>query len=244
MRASLCPRLFKLSQSAFLVFLTHKFLTKSVSFLPPTSCHTAPLSLLYILYPIRNHPRFFPTCLIMRSGHALFLAALSLSLTQCTSASFYLKEKWVGEDFFRDWNWETENDPTDGRVNYVSQAEAIAKNLAYGTSSSRFSRISLDNSNPLVRNSFKVENDAFVMRADDWSIVDPSARGRDSIRISSQNAYSESIFVLDLAHMPAGCATWPAFWTNSQKGPWPDGGEVDIIEGTLLVSFVSLPSYP
>ena len=82
------------------------------------------------------------------------------------------------------------------------------------------------------------------MRADDWSIVDPSARGRDSVRISTQNAYGESIIVLDLAHMPAGCATWPAFWTNSQKGPWPNGGEVDIIEGTTFVSFVSLLSYP
>ena len=80
------------------------------------------------------------------------------------------------------------------------------------------------------------------MRADSWSIVDPSARGRDSIRISTQNAYGESILVLDLAHMPAGCATWPAFWTLSQKGPWPIGGEIDIIEGTLLVSFVSLQS--
>jgi hypothetical protein len=178
----------------------------------------------------------------MRSGHA-FLAALFLSLTQCASAGFYLKEKWVGNDFFRDWNWETKNDPTHGRVNYVSQAEAIAKNLSYGTSSSRFSLIPLDIQTHLTGIS-SVENDAFVMRADDWSIVDPSARGRDSVRISTQNAYGESIFVLDLAHMPAGCATWPAFWTKSQKGPWPHGGEVDIIEGTLLVSFVSLPSYP
>ena len=69
------------------------------------------------------------------------------------------------------------------------------------------------------------------MRADDWSIVDPSARGRDSVRISSQTAYDEAIFVLDLAHMPAGCSTWPAFWTLSQQGPWPAGGEIDIIEG-------------
>lgn len=145
----------------------------------------------------------------MRSSHVV-LAVLSLSLSQCASASFYLKDKWVGDDFFRDWNWETENDPTQGRVNYVSQAEAIAKNLSY------------------------VENNAFVMRADDWSIVEPSARGRDSVRISTQNAYGESIFVLDLAHMPAGCATWPAFWTTSQKGPWPNGGEVDIIEGVNL----------
>ena len=73
------------------------------------------------------------------------------------------------------------------------------------------------------------------MRADDWSIVEPSARGRDSVRISSKNAYNESIFVLDLAHMPAGCATWPAFWSLSQQGPWPNGGEIDIIEGMLLL---------
>jgi hypothetical protein len=70
------------------------------------------------------------------------------------------------------------------------------------------------------------------MRADDWSIVNASARGRDSVRISSQTAYDEAIIVLDVTHMPAGCATWPAFWTNSQAGLWPAGGEIDIIEGT------------
>jgi Glycosyl hydrolases family 16 len=77
------------------------------------------------------------------------------------------------------------------------------------------------------------------MRADDWSIVGPSARGRDSVRISSQTAYGDSVIVLDLAHMPAGCGTWPAFWTLSQKGPWPNGGEIDIIEGMLPVSRLS-----
>lgn len=67
----------------------------------------------------------------MRTGYA-FLAALSLSLSQRASANFQLKDKWVGADFFQGWNWETENDPTHGRVNYVSQADAIAKNLSYG----------------------------------------------------------------------------------------------------------------
>ena len=69
------------------------------------------------------------------------------------------------------------------------------------------------------------------MRADDWSIVHPSARGRDSIRISSLKAYPEAIFVIDVEHMPTGCGTWPAFWTLSKAGPWPKGGEIDIIEG-------------
>lgn len=37
--------------------------------------------------------------------------------------------------------------------------------------------------------------------------------------------------VADIAHMPDGCGTWPAWWTNGQ-GTWPSGGEFDIIEGT------------
>ncbi|KAF8264596.1 concanavalin A-like lectin/glucanase domain-containing protein [Lactarius quietus] len=103
-----------------------------------------------------------------------------------------VKATWIGNDFYEGWNWETENDPTHGRVNYVGLAEARAKNLTY------------------------VENGAFFMRADDVTIVPASARGRDSIRISSQTA------------------TWPAFWTLSQAGPWPNGGEIDVIEGVNL----------
>ena len=67
----------------------------------------------------------------MRTGYA-FLAALSLSLTPCARASFYLQDEWIGDGFFQGWNWETEDDPTHGRVNYVGQAEAQSKNLAYG----------------------------------------------------------------------------------------------------------------
>ena len=62
------------------------------------------------------------------------------------------------------------------------------------------------------------------------STTTASGRGRNSIRISSKKSYNHGLFVLDLAHMPAGaCGTWPAFWL---LGPdWPNNGEVDIIEG-------------
>lgn len=174
----------------------------------------------------------------MHFGYA-FLAAFSLPLTQCTNANFYLKDKWIADDFFRSWNWETEDDPTHGRVNFVSQAEAISKNLSYGTIFLRVSRVSLATCVHLTATS-SVENNTFVMRADNSSIVDPSARGRDSVRISSQNAYVNSIVVLDLAHMPAGCATWPGFRTKSQQVQSSASGVVDIIEGTLPVSFLPL----
>ena len=71
------------------------------------------------------------------------------------------------------------------------------------------------------------------MSADSNSTVPANARGRDSVRITSHNTYTHAVIVLDLAHMPTGCATWPAFWTVT-SGTWPDGGEIDIIEGKMV----------
>jgi hypothetical protein len=69
------------------------------------------------------------------------------------------------------------------------------------------------------------------MRADHVNVVGPNERGRRSVRIISNAAYDELVLVLDLQHMPEGCSTWPAFWTKSATGPWPQGGEIDILEG-------------
>jgi len=56
-----------------------------------------------------------------------------------------------------------------------------------------------------------------------------TGRGRQSVRISTKELWNGGLFVMDLAHMPTGCGTWPAWWT---VGPnWPSGGEIDIIEG-------------
>jgi len=165
----------------------------------------------------------------MHVGYAFF-ATYSLSLVQRTGAdTFYLKDQWSCADFFRGWNWETDDDPTHGRVNYVSLADAQSKNLTSGT---YISPLSTHRSSRPTPTTIAADGDTFIMRADDWSIVDASARGRDSVRISSQTAYTEAVLVLDVVHMPAGCATWPAFWTDSQAGPWPAGGEIDIAEGT------------
>ena len=119
--------------------------------------------------------------------------------------------------------------------------------------------------------------------------------GRQSVRLESKTDYSEGLFVIDLEHMPTGCATWPgklhcfdlasisprprltrsstcgqsrappqppfniyffnsyllcladrphapqrgavAFWL---VGPsWPNGGEIDIIEGVDDTSTVA-----
>ncbi|KIP10918.1 glycoside hydrolase family 16 protein [Phlebiopsis gigantea 11061_1 CR5-6] len=125
---------------------------------------------------------------------------------------FVLQDKFVGNDFYSGFQFETDDDPTHGRVNYVDMHTAINNNLTQAT------------------------DDKFFMRADATKTLGPNDRGRDSVRISSWNAYAEAVIVLDVQHMPEGCATWPAFWTLSQKGPWPNGGEIDIVEGVNLQS--------
>ena len=55
---------------------------------------------------------------------------------------------------------------------------------------------------------------------------------RRSVRITTTYTYTGALVLLDAVHMPTGCATWPAFWSNGPN--WPNGGEIDIIEGTSL----------
>jgi len=157
------------------------------------------------------------------SFYSLLVVALSLTRTVNSTFTRYERElSIVGSDFFEQFNWESENDPTHGRVNYLTLEEARAKNLSYAT------------------------EHKFFMLPDSKNVVSPGSRGRDSIRISSKRAFDESVIILDLAHMPHGCGTWPAFWTLSQQGPWPAGGEIDIIEGVHeaeqdLISLHTLP---
>ena len=61
---------------------------------------------------------------------------------------------------------------------------------------------------------------------------------RKSVRITTQFTYTGGLVIMDAAHMPQGCGTWPAFWSNGPN--WPSGGEIDIVEGAaLFLSFCS-----
>ncbi|KAF5386130.1 hypothetical protein D9615_002503 [Tricholomella constricta] len=140
---------------------------------------------------------------LMRILSLAFLALVYATITQ----AYCLKDTYIGSSFFDNWRWETFDDPTHGRVNYVDKWAAQAANLSYAS------------------------DNKFIMRVDTYQIVSGNARGRDSVRIISNAAYGDSVTVLDLAHMPVGCGTWPAFWSLSRAGPWPNGGEIDIIEG-------------
>lgn len=154
----------------------------------------------------------------------LRLLALFVSLPYSVAATYTLRDNVQGSDFL-DWYWETFDDPTHGRVNYVDLATALDNNYTGGQCL-------------ICLSSFQIlfavnDNGQFYMKSDSSNPVFPAARGRDSIRITSNVLFTDLVMV-DIAHMPVGCATWPAFWTLSKNGPWPNGGELDIIEGMHL----------
>jgi len=160
---------------------------------------------------------------------SFLVLALSLTHVVGSASTCYKRElSVVGSDFFEEFNWESNDDPTHGRVNYLTMDEARDKNLTYGLSFPlwlilrRLTRL-------WARLATKGK---FFMLPDSTNVVNPESRGRDSNRIVSKWAYDESVIIIDLEHMPHGCGTWPAFWTLSQEGPWPTGGEIDIIEVT------------
>ncbi|KAF8665074.1 hypothetical protein AX16_000542 [Volvariella volvacea WC 439] len=121
-----------------------------------------------------------------------------------TSSPWKLREAHEGQDFFNGWSFFTDSDPTHGTVQYVDEATAR-------------------------RNSMLEVNSAgnAVMRVD----TTPRVSGnRQSVRITTFTTFNgPTIFILDAVHMPTGCGTWPAFWTNGPN--WPNGGEIDIVEG-------------
>jgi hypothetical protein len=62
------------------------------------------------------------------------VALLSLTAPSALAQSRYrLAESMVGYDFFKAFTWETLDDPTHGRVNYIDQETAMERNLSYGT---------------------------------------------------------------------------------------------------------------
>lgn len=137
----------------------------------------------------------------------LAAAAVAVSaLVSSVSAANWTQTATVrGNDFFNDFEWFTDKDPTQGLVNYQSQADAMAQNLSF------------------------VDGDGhFVMRV---STVPVALQGRNSVRITSKNSYSDGVYVLNVTHVPLGCASWPAFWTVTEDiQSWPNGGEIDIME--------------
>lgn len=118
----------------------------------------------------------------MRSS-TLFTATGLISLG---AAQYQVAETFTDGNFFDHFSFFTGADPTAGWVNYVDQATAQAAGLISTNGNSV--RIGVDSTTN--------------------NVVAP---GRNSVRLSSNKAYTEMLVVLDLYNMPGGQqGTWPA----------------------------------
>jgi hypothetical protein len=132
----------------------------------------------------------------------------------CAKDCYKLTNNWsASSNFFDAFNFETFDDPTHGFVDYVDSSTGWNEGL------------------------IKYVDGKVYIGVDHTNVVDYSSRGRKSIRLSSKTQVNgRNLVVIDLEHMPttlgsaapAGCATWPAFWTCGSD--WPNNGEIDIIE--------------
>ncbi|KAG8990408.1 hypothetical protein FRB90_001770 [Tulasnella sp. 427] len=127
------------------------------------------------------------------------------STTAASAPSSSYTKKWdaSGNDFFDDWTFWSQDDPTHGTVQFTTQQDAQNSNL-----------IDID------------DDGNAIMRVDTTGQI---SGGRKAIRIHSEQTFNGGLWVLDAMHMPTGCGTWPAFWTHGPN--WPQDGEIDIVEG-------------
>ncbi|KAH9850670.1 concanavalin A-like lectin/glucanase domain-containing protein [Lenzites betulinus] len=121
-----------------------------------------------------------------------------------SSSPWKIAQTYQGSSFFDGWVFQNSiDDTTHGVAQYLDQADAQSANLIEINSAGNA-----------------------VMRVETTGTV---SGYRKSIRITTQYSYTGGLIVLDAVHMPTGCGTWPAFWSNGPN--WPAGGEIDMVEG-------------
>lgn len=148
------------------------------------------------------------------------LGALLASQVAAQGKSTYtIDTVYDSTNFFTDFDFFSAEDPTHGYVEYVDSQTANAEGLAglsYG---------------------------GIYMGVDTVTMNPP--KGRKSVRVTSQKAFTHGLFIADIAHMPSStCGVWPAFWMFGPE--WPTSGEIDIIEGihTQTTNSITLHTGP
>ncbi|KAJ1555937.1 hypothetical protein HK405_010218 [Cladochytrium tenue] len=137
------------------------------------------------------------------SSSTAVAAVAASSSSSSASGAYSLADDFSGSSFFDGFTFYTAADPTNGYVTYVDESTAQSDSLISA-------------------------GDPTTIGVDTTNVYTSS--GRPSVRLTSSKSYNAgTVFVVDLAHMPFGCGTWPAVWL---VGPnWPAGGEIDIVEG-------------
>ncbi|KAK3952393.1 concanavalin A-like lectin/glucanase domain-containing protein [Pseudoneurospora amorphoporcata] len=141
--------------------------------------------------------------------------------TTPSPSNYTLVDLFNAQNFFSEFAFFNDSDPTHGFVQYVDYQTANKSGLVGYAPDGVM--LGVDYINKISSN------------------ASPEAPGRPSVRVTSQKTYTEGLFVADIYHMPSGnngknkaqksssCGLWSAFWTFGPS--WPSSGEIDIVEG-------------
>ncbi|KAI5455650.1 concanavalin A-like lectin/glucanase domain-containing protein [Mariannaea sp. PMI_226] len=132
------------------------------------------------------------------------ILGLSVLVTGALHESYALERIYNYTNFFNEFDFFTEVDPTDGYVEYANAATASGCGL-----------VGYQN--------------GLIYIGVDHQTVNPT-KGRKSVRVTSKKSWSNGLFIANITHMPGGiCGVWPAMWLYGPN--WPASGEIDVIEG-------------
>lgn len=144
------------------------------------------------------------------------LLPIIIYTTEIVSAIRYiysLQDDYNAANFFTEFKFFSDSDPTHGFVTYENATTANDNGLA------------------------KILDGNIYLGVDHITINPQS--GRASTRVESLKTYDGGLFIADILHMPGGiCGVWPALWTVGAN--WPTQGEIDIIEGVNLATTNSI----
>ena len=136
------------------------------------------------------------------SASATAASSAAASPSSSSSSPWSLVDTYAGSTFFDNWLFWNYDDPTHGTVEYVSESDAWSNNLV----------------------EINTAGNA-IMRVETTQQV---SNGRKSVRLHGNRVFTGGLVLMDALHMPSGCGTWPAWWSNGPN--WPNGGEIDILE--------------
>jgi hypothetical protein len=123
----------------------------------------------------------------MHTSFTTFIVGLLAALPFQAQAQYTLDTHYDLNNFFNEFSFFTDSDPTHGHVNYVNQETANQFGLAG-------------------------ERDGAIHMAADSTEFSPQG-GRKSVRLTSNKQFTHGLFIADINHMPGStCGSWPAFW--------------------------------
>jgi hypothetical protein len=144
--------------------------------------------------------------LFKKLGAAFVIASAGKVL----ATSYTLTDEYTADNFFDKFDFYVTAidgaDPTEGYVNYRSQADAESLGLISSS------------------------DGKIYIGPDTNQTYSSTGSGRDSVRVMSKAKYNQGLMIAKFSHMPVqSCGSWPAFW--SYGSPWLSSGEIDYYEG-------------